>query len=234
MSGKAPKPGAAKPAPKPASKQQPPPAPPLELTREERQWYAQKLALAMLANEAREAAGLDPIALLPPTQVRLERKKLLDAARAKPDTGPPPEPPTFEAQELGLFDEKPAKVRSKLKLWRLRARVDVELNAQDGDVMAWRDAALAQERGEKKISSHDASAAAKAAVELPAGCGDPIATLRASGDIPSYDVAWVHLVGPDGDVVVQGDKILVRVNATTGKVHSVFKKWRSVPPTPPA
>src|SRR5438270_332803 len=96
-----------------------------------------------------------------------------------------------------------------------------------------------QARSEARRRSDEAGVAAgaaapRSALELPADCGDPIATLRSSGERPSYDVVWVHLVGPDADVVVQGDKILVRVNATTGKVHSVFKKWRSVPPTPPA
>ncbi len=136
--------------------------------------------------------------------------------------GAPPPPPLA------------ARTRLKLKLWRLKTEMSVELYADSGDLMAWRDPRRAFERGHTPAGEWPARETAKAALPLPPDCGWADCVLRTSGDVPSYEVSWVHLVGPDGDVVVEGDKILVRVNQTTGRVHSVFQKWRSVPETPPA
>lgn len=127
------------------------------------------------------------------------------------------------------------RTRVKLQLWRLRSIIEVELNAVSGELIAWRDPGLARERGGRRVSEAEAIDTARAAVApLPVDAGSPDVYLKTIGDQSYHEVTWVHLVGPLGDVVVEGDRILVRVNATTGKVQSLFRKWRAVRETPAA
>jgi len=145
--------------------------------------------------------------------------------------------PLIDATVAGADDERDAherpRLRVKVKLWRFKAEVGVEQNAGTGDLMAWRNYTSASERGDKVIDRKAALEIALAEVSpLPPGATDPSITLRETGDQSSYEIEWYHFADPE--TIVDGDKIVVRINAATRRVHSVFKKWRRVPGEPPA
>lgn len=127
-----------------------------------------------------------------------------------------------------LVDGRPVPLtRVKLKLWRLAAEVRVEQNADTGELMAWRNRTASSVAGKKTISPAEALRIATAAVEVPPDAAKPDVLACGHATTPAYEVTWFHFV--DDGVIVDGDKIAVRVSAVTGEVASIFRKWRRVP-----
>ena len=65
-------------------------------------------------------------------------------------------------------------------------------------------------------------------VEPPQNAVGPDVTRTGSGEDVTYEVSWAHFV--EGNVIVDGDALVVRINAATGRPYTLFRKWRKAPP----
>lgn len=133
--------------------------------------------------------------------------------------------------DLDKWEPEPERVRVTAALWRLTAECSIEHQLPSQELMAWRNRTEALKRGQPTIDKKQAEALAIELIGedgLPQGAVGPDAFTI--GDLPTeqaHEVAWCHF-DPE-QVMVDGDKLLARYNASTGKPYTVFRKWRHVP-----
>jgi hypothetical protein len=128
------------------------------------------------------------------------------------------------------FEPEPERVRVRANVWRLCAEVSVEHAEETGQLMAWRNRTEAVHRGEPEVTREEAIATATGVVgTLPPNADGPsVLEIGNDPDQKVHQVSWSHLI--PGNVLVDGDLLLCRVNAATGKPYTLFRKWRTVPP----
>jgi hypothetical protein len=137
----------------------------------------------------------------------------------------------MELPPVPLEGRTVGRTRVRLRLWRLAAELRIEQNAATGELMARRNRTAASVAGLRKISPDAALEIARGAVEIPPEAAKPIIAEAGLASTPAWEISWFHFVGDN--VIVDGDKVSVRVSAVTGEVISTFRKWRTVPHTPP-
>ncbi len=128
------------------------------------------------------------------------------------------------------YEPEPARVRVRANIWRLCAEVSVEHAEETGQLMAWRNRTEALHKGEPVVTRTEAIATATEVVgALPLNADGPsVLEIGGDADQKAQQVSWSHLL-PD-NVIVDGDLLLCRINAATGKPYTLFRKWRTVPP----
>lgn len=138
-----------------------------------------------------------------------------------------PLPPVDVNEER--YEPEPPRARVGIGMWLLAAEVSVEHQAASGELLAWRNRSEALKQGPKTIDKARAIALAEALVgELPRGADGPMASEMGEGaNERAFQVSWAHFA-PE-NVLVDGDLLLVRVSATTGRPYTLFRKWRVVP-----
>lgn len=137
------------------------------------------------------------------------------------------------------FQPEPERLEARIGIWRLIAECSVEHMTEDGARLAWRNRTEALHCGEPAIDEAEATRVAEALVgALPRGARGPFVKQTGEGDDEQvFEVSWAHF-DPEG-LLVDGDKLLVRINAATGRPYTLFRKWRTAPseragaPTPP-
>lgn len=141
----------------------------------------------------------------------------------------PQELPSESPADQDLYEPRPERTRVKLDLWHLVAEVTVELDARRQCLFAWRNRTEGLGQGGVEL---DKDAAVSKALEvlggLPANAHGPHIAIRQGLNAPIVEVSWVHLL-PD-HTIVHGDKLVVRLNGSTGRPCTLFRKWRTVPP----
>ncbi|MFC1706001.1 hypothetical protein ACFL59_04155 [Planctomycetota bacterium] len=158
-----------------------------------------------------------------------QARKLAKRIRAGSEGAGPVVP--VEATVEGTDDLPGGRRSFAVQLWSLETDISVELDADSGDMLAWSDPGGFEPGGEPEVSDEEAIEIARSVVDVP-----PDATLLAVeeddfGDTPRVIVAWAH---KHHDIPVEGDGISVFLNGVTGRVMSVFRKWRDNPGPPPA
>jgi hypothetical protein len=156
------------------------------------------------------------------------RAELSPDSLVDPDSGAPRQDATVTSLEPLTQPDRVSRTRIKVRLWRFKAEVSIEQNAATGDPLAWRNYTAAAETGDRIIDRKTALRIAQAEIgPLPKGAADPDISFRETGQESTYEVQWSHFTDPE--TLVEGDKLVVRINAATARVHSVFRKWRQVP-----
>lgn len=80
--------------------------------------------------------------------------------------------------------------RTKLRVWQLITLIDLELDAQTGEVLSWQDKSSMQKLGEGFLTREQAIQIAKANVKLPDNAGFPdVRSITADGKSITL-VAW--------------------------------------------
>lgn len=131
------------------------------------------------------------------------------------------------------FEAEPPRLRTKVALWRLTAEVTTEHQIERDALLAWRNRTEALHKGPPII---DAERAKEIACEVvgtppPNAVGPSVHETGDTDDETVFEASWVHFV-PE-NVLVDGDLVLVRVNAATARPYTLFQKWRTVPEEDP-
>lgn len=135
--------------------------------------------------------------------------------------------PPVEVDEE-VYEPEPPRIRFDIPLWHLAAEVVVEHQVERGELLAWRNRSEAAVEGEATLDAEAARAVAERVVgEVPTNADGPSVAERGDEPEKTFEVSWVHFV--PGNVLVDGDLLLVRVNAATGRPYTLFRKWREVP-----
>ena len=112
------------------------------------------------------------------------------------------------------------------RLWQFFSAVDVSIEETKKEVIGWHIEALQAKAPERRINEAAAIQAAGSELKASDGVQGPDVTFNKVGDAEKATVHWWH--GEEG-INVEGDQTTVFVNATTGKVFSVARKWRKIP-----
>ena len=120
------------------------------------------------------------------------------------------------------------------RLWRFFTTCDVSIEETTNEIVAWYIEAFQAEAPERRITETEAAALARSELKAPGGFHGPSASFGKTGEDEKITVHWWH---EEHGINVEGDQTTVLLNATTGRIFSVSRKWRWIPPDllkPPA
>ncbi|WP_395701186.1 PepSY domain-containing protein [Aquabacterium sp.] len=112
-------------------------------------------------------------------------------------------------------------------LWRQYSTVDVSLAPHDGHLQSWYCEALQADAPQQRISAAQATQLAQPHLQPGPGLAGPQVTF---GDIGGEQKATVHWWHMEGGFNIEGDQATVLLNASTGAVFSMSRKWRPIDP----
>ncbi len=112
-------------------------------------------------------------------------------------------------------------------LWRQYSTVDVSLAPHDGHLQSWYCEALQADAPQQRISAAQATQLAQPHLQAGAGLAGPQVSF---GDIGGEQKATVHWWHMESGFNIEGDQATVLLNASTGAVFSMARKWRPIDP----
>jgi hypothetical protein len=117
------------------------------------------------------------------------------------------------------------------RLWRPWSTADVGIAAATGEVVNWYVEGLQADAPERKLGEADAVRIAQVQLQGPpviaSGLQGPTVSFGEVGGEQKATVHWWHAEQGCG---VEGDQLTVLLNAQSGAVFSVARKWRTVAP----
>jgi hypothetical protein len=112
------------------------------------------------------------------------------------------------------------------KVWTRFSDCDVFLDEGSDQVLGWNIEAFQADAPEQKIDAKQAVALAQAELQAKTEVAGPDVSYTSLQGNHAAVVHWQHQIG---DVPVSGDFTTVMLNATTGVIFAVSRKWRPVP-----
>lgn len=126
----------------------------------------------------------------------------------------------------GTIDATPYR-RFTFKAWTRFSECDVFLDMDSDQTLGWFIEAFQIEAPEIKITAKEAPALAKPELLAKKDVVGPDVSYTKMEKDNAAVVHWQHKIG---DIAVAGDFTTVMLNATTGKIFAVSRKWRDVAP----
>ena len=113
----------------------------------------------------------------------------------------------------------------KYRLWRYYSICDVGIDETTKEIVSWYMEALQADAPHRRITEDAAVQVARTELKATDGVQGPKIYYQKTGDNENVTVYWWHA---EEGVNVEGDQTTVLVNAATGKVFSVARKWRKI------
>jgi hypothetical protein len=115
----------------------------------------------------------------------------------------------------------------RYELWRQHSVADIALDLRNGEVLSWYIEAAQADAPERRLSSDAALAVARPLLGAREGATGPRISFDAVGEDEKATVHWWHT---EAGFNIEGDHTTVLLNADSGRVFSVARKWRPIAP----
>jgi hypothetical protein len=130
------------------------------------------------------------------------------------------------APQSALRDEE-QRVFWIFRLWRYYSTCDVSIDQTTKEIVGWYVEAFQSDAPDRVITEAEALQAARPELKATQGAQGPSVSFEKVGEVEKASVHWWHA---EENVNVEGDQTTVLINATTGKLYSVWRKWRKISP----
>jgi len=111
------------------------------------------------------------------------------------------------------------------RLWRYYSTCDVSIEQATKAIVGWYIEALQAGAPERRITEASAVQVARNELQATEGVQGPQVTFDQVGNDEKATVHWWHA---EEKINVEGDQTTIFVNAATGKIFSVGRKWRKI------
>jgi hypothetical protein len=116
-------------------------------------------------------------------------------------------------------------VHSFFKIWSFFSNFDLSLDTETSNVASWYCEGLATGANEIRVDEKTALDSSKPFMKMETGVHGPVLSQGSLGEDRYFQVYWWHL---ENKINIEGDYCTVMVNANTGHVFSVARKWRKI------